>query len=104
MRMKIMRMKIKIDAKGLLKIFRRNEYRYQTCPRNNQYCGDWCPLFSIYEQITKDCDGEDVYFRELRLCHSMYQLDGFEQEKQQQMELTFEGAAPPAPAQIRPVL
>jgi len=41
-------MKIKINAVGRLFIKRGSEYKKQYCPfcAEEQFCGDWCPLFN----------------------------------------------------------
>ena len=68
-------MKIKIDQSGTLQIWRRGKYRNQSCPFAHDgvgNCGDWCPLFSIYEDIMQDELEQNYEFKELRLCQASY--------------------------------
>ena len=55
-------MHIKIDKSGRLSIDRGNNYKYQYCPfsTDEDRCGDWCPLFSIYEEIQQDESGKNI--------------------------------------------
>lgn len=74
-------MKIKITKNGYLKIWRRGEYQFAFCPfsKNDEdetvikkWCGDWCPLFELYETeglMTGTILGE------LRLCHRTIKLE-----------------------------
>lgn len=80
-------MKIKINRFGLLRIYRRDEYRDQYCPFESyhegddpQKCGQWCPLFNIEYKGVLLIEGENKECYELQLCHRKYQIESIEYE------------------------
>lgn len=46
-------MKAKIDDGGALYLERDGEFKEQLCPfQQAAFCGDWCPLFAVYNPNT----------------------------------------------------
>jgi len=77
-------MEIKITTQGFIKVKRRNEFKLMICPFSSEesYCGDWCPLFEIYEEerLDEKVDGY-IDYRELRLCQRFIQIKSIEYEE-----------------------
>lgn len=70
-------MRIDIDKSGMLMIKRRGEYKMAICPysKGEDYCGDWCPLFDLYEGDLNEGEYQQPMFHtELRLCHRTHQV------------------------------